>query len=496
LRDAIQRSYQLLNDQERARFRTLGVFVDGFDPEALAHLQVDEITLQSLIDKSLVQVVVRNDARRFLLLETLREYAWEQLCAEGEADAAQRLHAETYLRLAEEAASHFRRPDQVVWRTRLAVEHGNLRAALTWALASRQADTGARLGAVLWRFWYIRGDYAEGQQWLQQLLAQTDQPQQRANLLYGQGMLARRRGDSAAAASSLAASLAIFRQLGNDRMSASALRGLGFVYYLQHDYARACPLLEEALALFRSLDDQEGIAVTLDSLGYITRDPRLHQESLALRRRSGNLHGIAISLAGLAYRAISQADYAAARMYLQEHRQINEALGNQNGIAVSLFDSGLITFIEGDYTAAQVLYTNSLRICQETGERLLLPSPILGLGATALKHAEYDRARALFEQALVLFQEIGDVSGVAKALKYLAGLAVTQCQAHRTLYLAGAAAALCERLHIEHLPFEQEEFERAQAAARQLLGETAAAAAWAAGQAMTVEEAVAFALTR
>src|SRR5690606_10794571 len=191
-----------------------------------------------------------------------------------------------------------------------------------------ELEIAARLGIALWRFWYVRGHYEEGGRWLETLVVHTQQPAPRAQLLYAQGMLARRRADAMLAADSLAACLALYRELDDARGVASALRGLGFVCYLQNDDAGARTLLEEALALFRALDDPEGIAVTLDNLAYIRRDlmegQRLFAESLALRRRTGNLRGMAMSLAGLAGIANAQNDHAAARRYAQEQLQINQ----------------------------------------------------------------------------------------------------------------------------------------------------------------------------
>jgi tetratricopeptide (TPR) repeat protein len=497
LRNAIHRSYDLLNAEEARLFRRLGVFVGGFDQEALTHCGGDERTLQSLINKSLVQVAARGDeARRFLLLETIREYAWEQLRAHNELAGVQHLHAGCFVRLAEDAASHLRGPDQARWLERLAGEHANLRAALAWALNSRQTQIGARLGIALWRFWYIRGYYDEGWAWLEELLAQTEEPQSRAHLLYGQGMLARRRGDYTTAADKFTGGLVLFRELGDPRGLASALRGLAFIRYRQDDYGGARPLLDEALHLFRMLDDSEGIAVTLDNLAYIAGDSeeerRLHQESLVLRRRSGNLHGITTSLAGLAYTAMDQGDSATARVYLQEHLQINQTLGNKNGIAASLLILGELTLSEGDYTGAELLLEESLKLVHETGDRSLLPGVMEKMGATALARGEYKRAYERFEQALTLHLAAGTPYGIGLALSYFACLASAQGEAQRALTLLGAVAAVCESLRIRYRPPEQGRFAQAESTARQQLGEGAAAAAWAAGQGMTLEQAIAY----
>lgn len=504
LRATMEWSYTLLSEQEQHLLQQLSVFAGGWTLEAAEALGVGlgpqpvATVLARLVDKSLVLAEQQGAAVRYRMLETILQYAHEQLAKSDIETAARRQHCIYFLHLAEEAAQHFRGPAQAEWLDRLATEHGNLRAALTWALTNQPAESGARLGIALWRFWYIRGYYEEGWQWLQRLLNLVNQPAQRAHLLYGGGQLARRRGVSAEAADCFKASLALFRTLEDPRGIASTLRGLGFIHYHQGEIEMARPLFEEALALFRALDDKEGIAVTLDNLGYITNEReqewRYHQQSLALRRQSGNLHGITNSLAGLAYHAIHQGDHTTARVYLQEHLQINEALGNQNGMANGLAILGQIAFMEGDYSAAQMLYEKSQQLCHESGDRSLLVVPVTGQGIIAIQRGEYTKAHLLLGQALGMNYAAGKLTDVAMILGYLATLAVAQDQAARALSLAGAATALCGATPVYGLTFEQTAFEQTQAAARQRLGPEATAKAWTAGQAMLPAQAVAFAL--
>ncbi len=499
LRKAIYRSYALLDAREQRLFRMISVFASSFSKQALVELGGDETTLQALIHKSLVQVVRNNkDIGRFLLLETLRVYAWEQLCTQGEAESISQRHAEVYLKLAEEAASHLRGATQAFWLQRLEVEHANLRVALTSSLAAQQLDIATRLGLALWRFWYVRGHHSEGGQWLDRLLTVATDSPQRAKLLYGRGMLARRQGDMVSARNNLEESLALFRKQNDLRGSASALRGLGFVRYIQDDLDGARLPLEEALTCFRTLDDSEGIAVTLDSLAYITHDleeyRRLFEESLALRRQSGNLRGISMSLAGLANCAIRRADYATARCYLQEHLRINQELGNQNGIATSISLLGLATMGEGDFMAARFLFEECIKLCRASDDRLLLPSAIQRLCFTMLMCDVYEGVAALLEEALIHFQEQGKRPSIAEVLADFAILAVKEGLAERGLFLAGAAVANCASLSTLLFPPQLIEFQRTQAVARKMLALEAAAAAWTTGQAMTLEQAVTYTL--
>jgi tetratricopeptide (TPR) repeat protein len=313
-------------------------------------------------------------------------------------------------------------------------------------------------------------------------------------------MLARRRGNTALAADSLAASLELYRQLDDRQGTASALRGLGYIHYLHDDYDSARALFDEALALFRSLNDQEGVAVTLDNLGYISDDPvegqRLFQESLALRRRSGNLRGITMSLAGLAYLAGGRAEYDVARQYMQENMQINEKLGDMGGIANAHLILGDIATAEGDYATARLHFETSKELCLVTGNRLLLPAAIHRLGIVSCQTGEFSQARALFEEAIRHFQGRSNVMGIISVLADFAALAAAQGWGQQALRLAGAVAALCQFFQIS-LNFQgQGEFERTQKLARALLNEQVAHDAWQAGQAMALDEAVRYALAK
>ncbi len=486
-----EHSWRLLTAHEQAVLTQLSVFRSGFTlaaAEKVADAALE--TIAALLDKSLVR---QQSAERFDLHELLRQFAGEKLKECCEKTPTQQRHLDYFLALAEEAASHLRSADQAHWLEQLAMEQDNLRTALAWALNAKQKENGARLGIALRRFWYIRGFYAEGWQWLEQLLRLVDDAAWRADLLYSQGTLARRSKESAIAADCFAQSLVLYRQQEDQRGIASALRSLGFMHYYQGNDVAARPLFEEALLLFRRLGDQEGIAVVLDNLGYIAKTPeetrRLHQESLALRRCSGNLHGITVSLAGLAQEAIWRTDYAAVHAYTKEHLQINEKLGNQDGMANSFYILAVIAYAEHNYSVAQELFEKSVKLYQATGDRAAQAGSLLGLGTVALKRSECELARRLFTQVLSSKQEHSPYQ-LVELLGYFAVADVMQVDARRCLTLLSAVTALNISLSNEFPPYEQADFAAAETTARQQLGDEAAAQAWAAGQQMTLTAAL------
>jgi len=219
LKNAIEWSYNLLAGDEQTLFARLAVFVGGWTldmAESVCGNEASGLTtpvldlLALLVNKSLVVQHEINGESRFALLETIREYALEQLAAlqNGEAETIRRRHATYYLRLAEAARSQLTSTQQVRWLDRLENEHGNLRAALGWALESGNMIIAAQLGGALWHFWAMHGHLSEGCRWLERTLATETapfhlSPSMRVVLLNGAGSLAYYQGDHAAAACTL-----------------------------------------------------------------------------------------------------------------------------------------------------------------------------------------------------------------------------------------------------------------------------------------------------
>src|SRR5262249_19313589 len=133
--------------------------------------------LQLLLDKSLLYEREDSDGEpRFMMLETIREYALERLEISREAATVRRRHADYYLALAEIAEPNLQRAEQVAWLDRLAAEIDNLRAALTWSrTAADAADLELRLAGALWLFWGLRGYLSEGRAWLARALGQNSE---------------------------------------------------------------------------------------------------------------------------------------------------------------------------------------------------------------------------------------------------------------------------------------------------------------------------------
>jgi predicted ATPase/DNA-binding XRE family transcriptional regulator len=179
LRNAIRHSYDLLNSEERALLRCLGIFMGGCSLEMLAatlgwhHEALSDLssTLHALVSKSLVRVSAAGISEgRFYLLETIREFALEQVRAEGEETSLRERHFAAVLQFFRAADEVLRGPAALEWTARVQLEEENLRAALQWALdEERYASATWLILAVLW-FWFYTGRWQEGGRWIGRVL--------------------------------------------------------------------------------------------------------------------------------------------------------------------------------------------------------------------------------------------------------------------------------------------------------------------------------------
>ena len=182
LRNAIEWSYGLLDEGEKLLFGRLGVFSGGATLEAIeavcdarGDLPTDVFDgASSLLDKSLLRQEERAVGEpRFVMLETIHEFANVMLEESGEVEAVRRAHAEYFLALAEEAEPMLWGAEDAAWLDRLEQEHDNMRAALSWAIEHEEATLALRVGGALRWFWYMEGYYGEGRRWLEAALGKN-----------------------------------------------------------------------------------------------------------------------------------------------------------------------------------------------------------------------------------------------------------------------------------------------------------------------------------
>jgi tetratricopeptide (TPR) repeat protein len=459
---------------EQSVLHRLSVFRGGM--EADAAWQVAGATpslLAALIDKSLLR---RSSAGRYDLHELVRQYAGEKLHEAGETEHAAGDHLTYFLALAEAAAPHLHGAEQIIWADRLEAEHNNLRAALAWAHERGAVDSSTttgveaelRLAGALFWFWTMRDYQIEGQRWLEGALARTNAPARtaaRAMALFVAGVFAATQGDYVAGRARLEESVALWRELGDTRGLALALihgRGLGWVALMECRVAEARALFAEGVALWREIGDTWGLAKALWCLGA----------------------------------AVRRDDPAAARPIVEEGVALYREVGDLNGLAEALPQLGVIARLEGDHTRAAALLEESLALGRETGDKDNISGALRCLGDIVQDQGDYERALALYQESLVLARLIEHKENIARCLVGIAGVAGAVRQAERAVRLLSAAETLLDtiRLSLAAWPEARADFDHYVAVARAQLDEAAFAVAWAEGQAMTLAQAISYAL--
>jgi len=509
LRDTITWSYQLLDAGEQRLFRQLSVFAGGctlvvaeavctaLDGGERVERLLERVT--SLLDKSLLQTIQQEGKEsRLVLLETIREYGLEALSGSGELEATCRAHALYYLRLAEEAESKLRGPQQAEWLGRLEREQDNLRTALQWALEHEERKLALGLGSALLDFWLIEGQISEGYTQLACALANSEGTEVLvlAKALGACGWLAWTQGDFSQAEKCCQKSLALYREEGETPGIALSLHRLGWVVHTQGDHTRARLLLEESLAYFRELDDSLGMGDALRALGNVSLIQgeyasacTLLEESLALYRKVGSTSGVAEALQQLARVLLFQGELARAESLVEEGLALFRQVGYKRGLAFALVTKGLIAFDLGEHAAARAgaraLFEEGLALAGTGGWRQW---GVYGLGLVAFAEQDYETARSLFEEGLALCIEMGNKTFVTFYLVGLARTVAAQGQPVWAAQLSGAADRLREIIKAAVPPFVRPIYEHLTTNLRAQLGEEAFSALWEQGRTMTLDQ--------
>jgi excisionase family DNA binding protein len=432
MRDAIAWSYDLLDAATQRRFRRLAVFAGGFTLEGaeavvdLPHLDLgsSEAAEESVLDSLAVlltsSLIQRTDdpagESRFGMLETVREFAHEQLVLASEEEAARSAHAAFYLGFVAQAEPELWASAKKELLDSIETEHDNLRAALNWSVAN-EPDTALRLAGALGSFWSKRAHWIEGRSWLERVLQLNALAgtRDRAVALGRAGVIAGDQGDYEEARRYLAESLAIAEPLGESAIAARALRGLGILASNQSDFALAATLFAQALSQFRTIEDQPGIARCLNDLGLVAdrqgdhdRAVMYQEEALPIARTVGDEWQIGIILGNLGGAYYDRGEYARGEALSQEALDVCRRIGDTFGIAVNLHNLGNCVMERGDPVAAIEHYRESLALTKELGEGQLASRTLDRLGVALHQTGASRRAARLSGAAAAFRESVGD----------------------------------------------------------------------------------------
>ncbi len=398
LSGAIAWSYHLLAEHERHLFATVGIFVDGCDvaavnavwQQAAASLNYPASTidpaqsLQLLAEKSLLNHHPQPDGPpRYVMLETVREYALEQLKTEGWETAVRQAHAAYFASQTETVYSQFlANNDPINWLSLLDREHHNLRAAITWAMETAvhlpnpaNIRFAQELVENVQHFWYLRGHFHEARHWLAEALALSQEANtMHALLLNRVGKFARLQGDLALVQSCHEQALAIQEHLGDELGQCRSLENLAILAGTQGDYGRARTLLEQTLAIDRRNGGTRPVVSTLNNLAIVLRrlgDPvgaeRLYLEGTQLCRETNNLTSLSYTLHGLGEVSLDRSEPETALTYLRESISLRHQMSDRPELAISLRTIGIAHMQLGNAAMAARLFAAGERLHQELG---------------------------------------------------------------------------------------------------------------------------------
>ncbi len=384
---AMDWSHALLTLQERALLRRLAVFAGGWTLDAaeavgaggdLQRGQVVEL-LGRLVEKSLV--TMKPDSGRYLLLQTVRQYAQDRLNESDDADVARSRHLLFYLELAERASALLAGPEQGTWLERLDPEQENILSAHSWCdRADNGAESGLRLMFALKLYLFNRGLLEALRRGTLEALARPGAEVRnifRCRALHTAGQVGFFMGRFAEAQSQLEEALSIANEVGDTGRAASVLQALGMTCVEQGDRVEAHRYMEQALALAQQRGDQRELAAALNALAQLHRiegtldsaEP-LYQQGLALARQIGDRGTTAVALLNLAMVAIGRESPGRAGGMLLEALDIAESVGSRpTGGNVLAVCTGLAA-LRSDWAQAAWFLGAAQAQMQHTGIRL------------------------------------------------------------------------------------------------------------------------------
>ena len=471
--ETIAWSYDLLSADEQALFRRLALFVGGWTVEAAQAVCADGLALEvepalwSLVDKHLIQRSDEaGDRLRFTMLETLREFAAEQLRLTGELVSTQQRMAEHYAAFAERANLYLHSASEVSvpWYRAMAVEYPNLRASLAWALAERHVDLSVRLCAALIDSW--RSNLRDGEQATATTLALAANAPPSApliNVCLAAGQCARLMGKPDDAETYMSRAIQLAEQLDVEELSGSQIELayglLAWTAFDRGDYALAEAYHPDLDRLTRRSGNEFELAMYLVNagrmelrLGNFEQASRLIDEALLLHRQVGEVWGLLKTLADL------------AELY----------------VTTGELDRAAVTLAEAETLLQRVHMPDQMARIRQVGALHALRSEDAGLAAQRLA------------EALDWHEKTGSQTGIREEILYAAELAMLADLPEAALSLLGAHGAVMGQIGYVYHPVHRRMVDTIVSTARGELDPTGADAAWARGQAMTEEATVAY----
>jgi predicted ATPase/class 3 adenylate cyclase len=422
LRGAIDWSYDLLEEQERALLRRLAVFAGSWTVEAAmavcsdARVEAEDVLdlLGRLVDKSLVVVMEGVEENRFELLETIRQYGRERLLEAGEANLIEAAHRDWCRSLVETAAAQLRGgAEQVRWLEHLETDRANISAALESAITSGDATTSLRIAIDAAWFWYLRGHWNEAGRWLGKSLAVDGaDPKLRAEGGAWAALFHWRRERTAAAKRHAQSSLSILDGSGTDGEGLSLLV-LSLVAISERELDAAEAYGQRALQVFRRQDHRWGVTTALLVLTHIAMNRKspaftsLLEESAALLESGPDRWGRAHVLNLRGYEALNNLDLGRAEDLFAASHQLAVELADRAGQAENLLALGHLHLLRGENQEAARALQENRSLLEQLHDHHQLAHADQALALLAISSRRDAEGEALFQDVSRRLREMG-----------------------------------------------------------------------------------------
>jgi non-specific serine/threonine protein kinase len=416
LHNAIYWSYNLLSPDEQRLFVYLSVFSGSFTLDALETMFSQkgiEKPLPNLIalllDKSLLKLAPdfeQSSETRYTMLVTIQEYARERLRELGEESEIRNEHLAYFLDLAEQADKKLRGHSQIEWLNRLNSDRDNLRAALNWAIETKQTEIALQMACKLHWFWFVRGDHSEGSQWLRRTLNMPDvtlYPEAQAQALTQLAHHTWLQSGAKEARPLVEQALSVAQAHGHKWNTAKALAILGLVLIFEHNFDEAESTLEKSKGLFQEVGDKWGYAHAVMglALGLSMQDDRapslaLHEQGLLLFRGLGDRYFQSVALRYIGKLQVSQDDLTGGITALREALLFAQDLNSKFEIYAVTWYFAEAAQRAGNFRHAVLLFWAAKNIADSIGAWLKKDEIEFQINLeacrTALEDAEYEEA--------------------------------------------------------------------------------------------------------
>jgi predicted ATPase/DNA-binding CsgD family transcriptional regulator len=440
LRNTLDWSYDLLNESEKRFFRRLGVFVGTWTIAAVQTIGMPEDEdvdvldmLTSLVDKSLVRSVedVCGETR-FMLLETIREYALDCLEKQDELADVRRLHALFYLHIAEEIEPYLQGREQKIALQKLDREATQFWASLHWAIACNEAMIGLRMASALSGYLQIRSALSEGCNWLEEILALpgAEEPAVlRAKVLYEAGVIAFMHNDLALAHSRLEESKEISTIATERRILGLSLAMLAQLELHQGKSDLALVYAKEGMQAIEEIEDRRCKGILHSVFGKIEskqsnfeRACMRYHISLVLLRECGDVRYQADVMMDLAHTMHLQGRLKTAFFLYTKSLTLFEEIEDRWNQSACLNGMGAILRLQGNYAEAQERFEEGLALASSLGNRQGRAAALTGLGQLAIGQGNMGEGARFLKESLRLTREIEYTPGIALLLSGLGEL--------------------------------------------------------------------------